>query len=227
MTLTAPTTQLPTDAELLAIFKTLTPAQKWVISHGHDSYVNRRLCFWLKSPATAADAQTLMDAGYVQLVAKGQYRLTDLGLALYRAWLHQPPATPNKTPGYNGTHMSRNRNLRDHWETKLSSTPLANAARAADAQPEAVEIPTAEIETEPASDKVVEILHAPVPPTPPQPPTPAVPGVIQLDLTAFIQPLIAEIETLKAQLAAQSKPAPRPVARRPRPSMPARRGGAA
>ncbi|MBZ0315066.1 MAG: hypothetical protein K8L91_01515, partial [Anaerolineae bacterium] len=68
-----------------------------------------------------------------------------------------------------------------------------------------------------------------VPPTPPQPPTPA---VVQLDLTAFMQPLLAKIEALEAQLAAPPKATP--VIRRkaraamPMPVQPCRRlGGAA
>lgn len=204
MTLTTTTTQPKTDTELLALLSAMTMPQQNILRQGYDAYVNRRLCFWVKWPASKADAQSLIPE-YLTEIAPGQFQLTDLGVNLYRAWLHQPLARPNadKQPhGYHGTRHSRNRTLRDRWEQKLPSNGL----------PAGTPEPTKDGEqrsplAEPV--KVVEIPHAPVPPVPPTPP-----AVVQLDLTAFMQPLLAEIEALKAQLAAQPAPQPKPVARR-------------
>ncbi len=234
MTLT--TTQPHTDAELLTLLNAMTNGQQNIIRQGYDAYVNRRPCFWVKWPASKADADALKP-DYLTEIAPGQFQLTDLGVNLYRAWLHQPLARPNadKLPqGYHGTRQSRNRPLRDLWEQKLP----ANGLPVATAEPsekltypsEAVAIP--DTPTEPVHEpvKVSENLQPPVPPTPPQPPTPA---VVQLDLTAFMQPLLAKIEALEAQLAAVSKSAPQPVIRRtsraamPMPIVSRRLGGAA
>lgn len=241
MTLT--TTQPQTDAELLALLNAMTNGQQNIIRQGYDAYVNRRLCFWIKWPASKADAESLKP-DYLTEIAPGQFQLTDLGVNLYRAWLHQPLARPgaDKQPqGYHGTRQSRNRNLRDMWERKLPSNGLAavTAEPAKDGDKlspsiEAVAIP--DTPTKPVHEpaEVGENLSLPVPPTPPQPPVPPTPpAVVQLDLTAFIQPLLAEIEALKAQLAAVSKPAPQPVIRRtsraamPMPIVSRRIGGAA
>lgn len=206
MTLTATTAQTKTDAELLALLNAMTNGQQNIMRQGYNAYSKRQLCFWVKYPATKADVQSLTPE-YITEVAPNQYKLTDLGVKLYQAWLNQPLARPgaDKQPqGYHGTRHSRNWVVRDLWEQKLPSSGQPAAPESA--KPEAVEIPdTPAAATEPVHESV------PVPPTPPQPPTPT---VVQLDLTAFIQPLLAEIEALKAQLAAVAKPAPKPVVRR-------------
>ncbi len=115
MTLTTTTTQPKTDAELLALLSAMTMPQQNLIRQGYDAYVNRRLCFWVKWPASKTDAQSLIPE-YLTEIAPGQFQLTDLGLNLYRAWLHQPLARPNADQipqGYHGTRHSRNRTLRD------------------------------------------------------------------------------------------------------------------
>lgn len=216
MTLTATTPR--TDAELLATLNAMTNGQQNIMRQGYNAYSKRQMCFWVKYPATKADAQSLTPE-YITEVAPNQYKLTDLGVKLYRVWLNQPLARPgaDKLPqGYHGTHHSRNRTLRDMWEQKLPSSGLPTAP--ATAERAAAPTPVTEPVREPA----------PVPPTPPQPPTPA---VVQLDLTAFIQPLLAEIEALKAQLAAQATPTP-VIRRKSRAAMPMpivcrRLGGAA
>ncbi len=211
MTLTATNT----SAELVDILKGMTVAQQNIIRQGHDAYVNRRLCFFVKWPASKADAQSLIPE-YVQEVAPSQFQLTDLGVNLYRAWLHQPPARPgaDKQPaGYHGTRHSRNWVVSDLWEQKL---PVAATNTEPAAEPAVVEV--SEIFQHPAA--ATEPVHepAPIPPTPPQPPMPPTPAaVVQLDLTAFMQPLLAQIAALEAKLAAVAAPPapqPRPVARR-------------
>ncbi len=211
MTLTATNT----STELVDILKAMTVAQQNIIRQGHDAYVNRRLCFFVKWPASKADAQSLIPE-YVQEVAPGQFQLTDCGVNLYRAWLHQPPARPgaDKQPaGYHGTHHSRNWVVRDMFEQKLPNNGLA-------ATPATTDTPVAEaVEIVHASAAATEPVHepAPIPPTPPQPPMPPTPAaIVQLDLTAFMQPLLAQIAALEAKLAATIQPAPppRPVARR-------------
>lgn len=213
MTLTLTPTQ--SDAEALALLNAMSNGQQNILRQGYNAYSKRQMCFWVKFPATKADAESLKP-DYLTEIAPNQFKLTDLGVKLYRVWLNQPLARPgaDKLPqGYHGTRQSRNRTLRDMWEQKLPSNGLPTAP-----QPEAVETPDAptnESVTEPV--KGVQILHPPVPPTPPQPPIPPTPAVVQLDLTAFIQPLLAKIEALEAQLAAISTPSapqPRPVARR-------------
>lgn len=230
MTLTTTTTSATTDAELLALLSAMTMPQQNIIRQGYDAYVNRRLCFWVKWPASKADAQSLIPE-YLTEIAPGQFQLTDLGVNLYRAWLHQPLARPNadqQPQSYHGTRHSRNHNLRDRWEQKLPNNGLPTATSAPDkdgeqpfAPAEAVETPApATSVNEPVHEPVkgAENLQPPVSPTPPPPPVPPVPptspAVVQLDLTAFMQPLLAEIEALKAQLAAQPAPPPKPVARR-------------
>lgn len=230
MTLTTTTTSATTDAELLALLSAMTMPQQNIIRQGYDAYVNRRLCFWVKWPASKADAQSLIPE-YLTEIAPGQFQLTDLGVNLYRAWLHQPLARPNadqQPHGYHGTRHSRNRSLRDMWEQKLPSNglPAATPESGKDSElltkpAEAVEVSdTATSANEPAVElaEAVTLRHTPAPPTPPPPPVPPTPpAVVQLDLTAFMQPLLAEIEALKAQLAAvstRSAPQPRPVARR-------------
>ncbi|KAB2864136.1 MAG: hypothetical protein K8L91_31870 [Anaerolineae bacterium] len=231
MTLTT-TTPTRTDAELLALLNAMSNGQQNILRQGYNAYSKRQMCFWAKFPATKADAESLMPE-YITEIAPNQYKLTDLGVKLYRVWLNQPLARPgaDKLPqGYHGTHHSRNRTLRDLWEQKLPS----NGLPAVTTEPDAVEIadtPTDEPVSEPV--KVSENFQPPVPPTPPQPPTSPMPAVVQLDLTAFMQPLLAEIETLKAQIASASQPAPKPVARRtaraamPQPIIRRRLGGAA
>ncbi|MBZ0316483.1 MAG: hypothetical protein K8L91_08695 [Anaerolineae bacterium] len=231
MTLTTTTTSTKTDAELLALLSAMTMPQQNILRQGYDAYVNRRLCFWVKWPASKADAQSLIPE-YLTEVAPGQFQLTDLGVNLYRAWLHQPLARPNadKQPqGYHGTRHSRNRNLRDMWEQKvpnngLTATTLEPAKDGEQRSPLAEAAATDRVSATPAtsanepvsaSAKGAENLQPLVPPPPPQPPVPSTPpAVVQLDLTAFMQPLLAEIEALKAQLAAQPAPPPKPVARR-------------
>ncbi len=240
MTLTATNT----STELVDILKAMTVAQQNIIRQGHDAYINRRLCFFVKWPASKADAQSLIPE-YVQEIAPGQFQLTDVGVNLYRAWLHQPAARPgaDKQPaGYHGTRHSRNWVVRDMFEQKLPSNGLAATPAAATDTPEveAVEVSDAPVAaTEPVHEpapvlprartnrmdgippyKPSEPMHepAPIPPTPPQPPMPPTPpAVVQLDLTAFMQPLLAQIAALEAKLAAVSAPPapqPRPVARR-------------
>lgn len=209
MTLT--TTPTRTDAELLALLNAMTNGQQNIMRQGYNAYSKRQMCFWVKYPATKADAQSLTPE-YITEVAPNQYKLTDLGVKLYRVWLNQPLARPgaDKLPqGYHGTHHSRNRHLRDSWEQKLPSNGLPTTPTTA--EPEATESATAPT---PVTEPVRE--PAPVPPTPPQPPTPA---VVQLDLTAFIQPLLAKIEALEAQLAAPPKPTPI-IRRKARAAMP-------
>lgn len=219
-----------TDTELLAILSAMTVPQQNLMRQGYDAYVNRRLCFWVKWPASKADAESLQP-DYLTEIAPGQFQLTDLGVNLYRAWLHQPLARPNadKQPsGYHGTRHSRNRNLRDMWEQKVphNGLPAATPEPAKDGEqrsPLAEAAATDRVSATPAtsanepvsaSAKGAENLQPPIPLTPPQPPVPPAPStppaVVQLDLTAFMQPLLAEIEALKAQLAAVAKPAPQP-----------------
>lgn len=228
MTLTATT-------DLLDTLKAMTVAQQNIIRQGHDAYVNRRLCFFVKWPASKADAQALIPE-YVKEIAPGQFQLTDLGVNLYRAWLHQPAARPgaDKQPvGYHGTRHSRNWVVRDMFEQKL---PVAAINAEPTAEPAVVEVseifqhPAAATEPvhEPAPAlprartnrmegippyKPTEPVHepAPVPPVPPQPPMPPTPAaVVQLDLTAFMQPLLAQIAALEAKLAAVAAPTPQP-----------------
>jgi hypothetical protein len=218
MTLTATNT----STDLLDILKGMTVAQQNIIRQGYDAYTNRRLCFFVKWPASKADAQSLIPE-YVQEIAPGQFQLTDLGVNLYRAWLHQPAARPgaDKQPaGYHGTRHSRNWVVRDMFEQKL---PVAAINAEPTTEPAVVEVseifqpPAAATEPTHESGKVSEHFTALVPPTPPQPPVPPTPAaVVQLDLTAFMQPLLAQIAALEAKLAAatQPTPQPRPVARR-------------
>ncbi len=211
MTLTATNT----STDLLDILKAMTVAQQNIIRQGHDAYVNRRLCFFVKWPASKADAQSLIPE-YVKEIAPNQFQLTDLGVNLYRAWLHQPAARPgaDKQPaGYHGTRHNRNYVVREMFEQKLPNNGLAAAPAATDTQ----EVKAVEISDVPAA--ATEPVHeiAPVPPTPPQPPMPPTPtAVVQLDLTAFMQPLLVQIAALEAKLAAATQPTPpsHPVARR-------------
>ncbi|MCQ3932351.1 MAG: hypothetical protein DPW16_18020 [Chloroflexi bacterium] len=229
MTLTTTPIPTKTDAELLALLSAMTVPQQNLIRQGYDAYVNRRLCFWAKWPASKTDAQSLIPE-YLTEIAPGQFQLTDLGVNLYRAWLHQPLARPDadKQPqSYHGTRHSRNRNVRDLWEQKVPSSGLPAATPESSKDSELLTKPAEGVETPATATRANEPavkpaeraenfqpLALPTPPPPPTPPTP--PAVIQLDLSAFMQPLLAEIAALKAQLAATATPAPqpRPVARR-------------
>lgn len=205
MTLTATNT----STDLLDILKAMPVAQQNIIRQGYDAYTNRRLCFFVKWPASKADAQSLIPE-YVQEIAPGQFQLTDLGVNLYRAWLHQPAARPgaDKQPvGYHGTRHSRNWVVRDMFEQKLPNNGLV-------ATPATTDTPVAEaVEVSDTPVAATESVHepAPIPPTPPQPPIPpTTAAVVQLDLTAFMQPLLAQIAALEAKLAAVAAPTPQP-----------------
>ncbi|MBI5929055.1 MAG: hypothetical protein HY862_07090 [Chloroflexi bacterium] len=225
MTLT--TTQPITSAELLDLLHAMTVGQQNAMRYGHDAYVNRRRCFFLKWPTTKAEAEALCP-DYLTQVGHGQYAITELGLAVYRAYLHQPIVPPDagsKPQTYHGTRLGRNYRLRDMWENKLPANGLRGAAEVAepDAPVEAVERPdtpvvnatSADLATATPAEVVVESVIE-VAPTPAVAATTLAPlDDVQIDITGMLQPLLAQIaalETKLAQVSATLAPPPRPLA---------------
>ncbi|MBI5928380.1 MAG: hypothetical protein HY862_03675 [Chloroflexi bacterium] len=121
----------PTSAQLLELLKAMSVGQQNALRQGHDAYTKRRTAFFLKMPTTKAEAEALCPL-YLTNVAPGQYRITELGLNVYRAHLHRPIVDSNagtKPHTYHGTTLGRNFRLRDMWEAKLPANGVREMAQ--------------------------------------------------------------------------------------------------